>query len=101
MSATAAPEPVLTRETLAAKRGWQTLLQGLAVDVTVAVALVVLAYLPALDSWDTARLQVGIISFAVAKSIVQAIVSWVIRRWFDRSGWATPMPDAEAAQRAM
>ena len=79
-------------EVLAVKRGWQTLLQGLAIDVVVAVALVVLATLPALDSWDTLRLQIGVISFTLAKSVVQAVVSWVVRRWFDQSGSSQPLP---------
>lgn len=101
-----APEPltspatVPSTEVLAVKRGWQTLLQGLAIDVVVAVALVILATLPALDSWDTLRLQIGVISFTVSKSIVQALAAWVIRRWFDRSGHAKPMPiDGEPTQR--
>ena len=89
MSATADIPPT---EVLAVKRGWQTLLQGLAIDVVVAVALVILATLPALDSWDTLRLQIGIISFTLAKSVVQAIVSWVVRRWFDKSGSSQPLP---------
>lgn len=94
MSATTNIPPT---EVLAVKRGWQTLLQGLAIDVVVAVALVILATLPALDSWDTLRLQIGIISFTLAKSVVQAIVSWVVRRWFDKSGSSQPMPVLTAA----
>lgn len=98
-----APEPqtgtvvLPPTEVLAVKRGWQTLLQGLAIDVVVAVALVILATLPALDSWDTLRLQIGVISFTVAKSVVQAVVSWVVRRWFDQSGSSQPLPALTAA----
>ena len=60
--------------------------------MVVAVALVILATLPALDSWDTLRLQIGVISFTLAKSVVQAVVSWVVRRWFDQSGSSQPLP---------
>ena len=91
MSATANVPPT---EVLAVKRGWQTLLQGLAIDVVVAVSLVILATLPALNSWDTLRLQIGVISFTLAKSVVQAVVSWVVRRWFDKSGSSQPLPAA-------
>ena len=89
MSSTVVVPPV---ETLATRRGWQTLAQGLAVDVVVAVALVIMATLPSLDSWDAARLAWGVVSFAVAKSVVQAVVAFVIRRWFDKSGSSQPMP---------
>ena len=62
--------------------------------------MVVAAMLPALDSWDAARLAFGAISFAITKSIVQAVVAFVIRRWFDRSGSAQPWPDGYTPERA-
>ena len=97
MSATAVVPSVAT---LASRRGWQTLAQGLAVDVAVALAIVVAAYLPALGTWQDARLAWGVISFALAKSVVQAVVAWVIRRWFDRSGSSQPWPDGFVPERA-
>lgn len=97
MTATGVVPPV---ETLAARRGWQTLAQGLAVDVAVALAIVVAAYLPALGTWQDARLAWGVVSFALAKSVVQAVVAWVIRRWFDQSGAAQPWPDGYTPERA-
>ena len=31
---------------------------------------------------------------------VQAVVAWVIRRWFDQSGAAQPWPDGYTPERA-
>lgn len=95
----------LTPTAISAKRGWQTLIQGLGIDVLVAVALVVMSYLPALDSWDALGLRWAAISFAVSKSVMQALVAYVVRRWFDRSGYSNPepLPDGPAyeAKRAL
>lgn len=75
-----------TIEAIAAKRGIQTLAQGLLVDVTVAVALVVLAILPGVETWgDVIRLWPAWL-LLIAKSITQAVVSWIVRRWGDSAG---------------
>ena len=71
---------------VAAKRGWQTLAQGLAVDVAVGVALVVGTILPGIETWnDVARMWPAWL-LLVAKSVVQAVVAWVVRRYADQSG---------------
>lgn len=70
---------------VAAKRGWQTLLQSLAVDVAVGVALVLLTFIGPLQGWGD--VQWAILGFTVAKSVVQAVAAWVIRRWIDQSGF--------------
>ena len=71
---------------VAAKRGWQTLAQGLGIDVAVAVALVVATILPGVETWDdVVRLWPAWLLLMV-KSCVQALVAWVIRRYSDRSG---------------
>lgn len=71
---------------VAKKRGLQTLVQGLLVDVAVAVALVILTILPGVETWeDVMRLWPAWL-LLIAKSLVQAVVAWVIRRWGDTSG---------------
>lgn len=73
---------------VAVKRGFQTLAQGLAVDISVAVSLIVLTILPGVETWeDVSRLWLAWL-LLIAKSVVQAIVAWIIRRWGDSSGVA-------------
>lgn len=85
-----------TIETIATKRGIQTLLQGLAVDVVVALALVVLTVLPGIETWDdVARLWPAWL-LLLAKSVVQAVVAWVIRRWGDSAGVEPIAPEHAA-----
>ena len=76
----------ITHAEVAAKRGWQTLAQSLAVDVAVGVALALLSLIGPWEGWGD--VQWSILGFAVAKSVVQAVVAWVIRRWRDQSGFA-------------
>lgn len=84
-------------EVLAAKRGWQTLMQGLGIDVVVAIMLVILYYLPQLESWDSVLLTWTVIVFTLVKSVIQAIAAWFIRRYLDKSGLNQGMPDVSAA----
>lgn len=71
---------------VAKKRGLQTLVQGLLVDVAVAVALVILTILPGVQTWDDVMLLWPAWLLLIAKSLVQAVVAWIIRRWSDKSG---------------
>lgn len=75
--------PVLTTAEVAKKRGWQTLGQSLAIDVGVGVALAASTVIGPWQGWGD--VQWTILGFAVAKSAVQAVVAWVIRRWGDKS----------------
>lgn len=89
--------PDLTLPEVAAKRGIQTAVQGLAIDVAVAVALVVLASLPDATDWAVVQAQAPIMALMIAKSVVQAIAAWVVRRFADQSGFEP----AQEAKRAM
>lgn len=61
----------------AAERGRRTAIQGLAIDVAVAVAVVLLAWLPDADlASSTAWVILGT---AVAKSVLTALASYVMR----------------------
>jgi len=61
----------------AADRGWRTLIQGLAIDVLVAVAAVLLVWLP--DA-DISKVEAWIVlGTAVAKSVLTAVASYVMR----------------------
>lgn len=77
-----------TRTEVAQKRGVQTLLQSLGVDVAVGLALALATLIGPWESWGD--VQWSILGFAIAKSVVQAAVSWVIRRYVDQSGFAKP-----------
>lgn len=78
------PEP--TQAEIAKKRGWQTLAQSLGVDVAVGVALVLITFIGPLKDWG--EVQWTVLGFTLAKSIVQAVAAWIIRRYRDKSGFA-------------
>ena len=80
MTAPALPE-------VAAKRGWQTLIQGWGVDVLVALALVVTTTIvPAMETWETVLTAWPVWLLVALRSVVQAVAAWAIRRWADPSG---------------
>ena len=61
----------------AVERGRRTLIQGLAIDLAVAVAVVLLAWLPDADlTAGEAWLALGV---AVGKSLLTALASYVMR----------------------
>lgn len=61
----------------ATERGRRTLVQGLAIDVAIAVAVVLLAWLPDADlTAGEAWLALGV---AVGKSVLTAVASYVMR----------------------
>lgn len=73
---------------IAVKRGTQTLLQSLGIDVAVAACLGISTVVGPWEGWDDAKWQ--LLGFTVGKSVVLAAVSWVIRRYADRSGVRSP-----------
>ena len=86
----------------ARNRSKRTFLTGLAIDVSVGIALVLGTYFASADSWGS--IQWIVLSFSIAKSAVQATCAFVLRRFLDPSGFPTPLPpsdpgepDAEAA----
>lgn len=74
------------RRALDAKnRAGRTALQGLIIDVLVAVALFVTWLLIDANSWDDLPAW-QIIAFSLIKTILMAAASFVMRRYFDRPG---------------
>lgn len=61
----------------AVERGTRSLVQGLGIDVAVAVAVVLLAWLP--DADLSSRAAWMILGTAVAKSLLTAVASYVMR----------------------
>ena len=78
-----APEPTLTE--VAQKRGVQTFLQGLAIDVAVALALVIGTQVAEVQSWGD--FLAPALTLTLAKSVIQAVVAYVVRRFYDQSGF--------------
>lgn len=78
----------------AKNRSLRTFLQGVAIDVAVAVAALVLA------SVDTITDKAGLILFftALGKTVVTAIASYVMRQYLDRSNLPTPLPPADPGE---
>lgn len=67
----------------AQNRAWRTFLQGLGIDVLVAVALTISAILVSADGWGA--LEWAAISFSFVKSILQAFAAYVMRRFLDKT----------------
>lgn len=78
---------------VAKKRGIQTLWTGLATDVLVALALVLTTTVtPGMESWDSVLASWPLWLLVAARSVVQAVASWAIRRWADGSGTDVAAP---------
>lgn len=67
----------------ATNRGVRSLVQGLGIDVVVAIVLSVGAYVATKGSWD--EMEWILLSYSVFKSGMQAVVAYVMRRWLDRT----------------
>jgi hypothetical protein len=78
----------------AKNRTLRTFLQGVGIDVAVAVAALVLAQV------DTITDKAGLIVFftALGKTVVMAIAAYVMRQFLDRSGVPTPLPPADPGE---
>lgn len=78
----------------ARNRSTRTFLQGLAIDIAIAIAALVLASVESIT--DTA----GIILFctALAKTVLTAIASYVMRQFLDPSRVPTPLPPSDPGE---
>lgn len=76
----------------AVNRAWRSVMQGLAIDVMVGIVLAVGVAFASAGDWGD--MQWIILSFSVAKSAVQAVVAYVMRRFIDQSAIPTPLPPA-------
>lgn len=79
--------PTLTAD--AKNRGWRTFAQGLAIDIAVGVALVLVTLIGPWNSWG--EVQWAIASYSVFKSTVQAVCAFVLRRFLEGSGGKVPL----------
>ena len=77
-------------ESDAQNRAWRSFLQGMGIDVLVAIAITVTSVFATAGGWG--QLQWTIISFSFAKSILQAAALYVMRRFLDQSKVPTPTP---------
>lgn len=80
----------------ARNRALRSLLQGLAIDVLVAVVLVVSTQFGDANGWGD--LQWSLLSFTLAKTVVQSIASFTMRRFLDASSIPTPLPPADPGE---
>lgn len=73
----------------ARNRAWRTVLQGLAIDVLVAMAAVTLASVGEI----TDRAGITLLAITLAKTAVTAAASYLMRRYADGSAFVpTPLP---------
>jgi hypothetical protein len=75
----------------ATNRAVRTFIQGLAIDVGVALAVLLWTIFSDANSWGD--LEWKIIAFSILKTILTAIASFVMRRFVDRSGSTALPPD--------
>lgn len=67
----------------AQNRAVRTFLTGLAIDIAVAIAISLAAVFATAGGWGD--LQWALISFSFAKSIGQAVASYILRRFLDKT----------------
>lgn len=79
----------------ATNRAWRTFLQGLAIDVLVAVAGVV--YTIAMDPTPVVW---AVVAASMARTIAQSAASYIMRRFLDSSKFPTPLPPEDPGQPA-
>lgn len=84
MSGTYQPRRSTERAADARNRALRTFLQGLAIDVTVSIAVVLLTVFVAADSWG--ELQWAVIGFSLLKTVTMTAAAYVMRRFMDRPG---------------
>lgn len=79
-------------------RAVRTFITGLAIDIAVGVALVLAAYFGSANNWGD--LEWAILAFSLAKSVVQAVCSFILRRFVDGSRVPTPLPPSPVPEPA-
>jgi len=76
----------------AKNRALRTAMVGLAIDVLVGATLAVTSAFATANGWSD--FQWALLGFSVAKSAVQAVGSFIMRRFLDLSSVPTPLPPA-------
>lgn len=76
----------------ATNRAWRSFLQGLGIDVLVAVSMLVYTIFDEAEAWG--QLEWGVIGFSLLKTVLVAVASFVMRRFMDPSRFPTPKPPA-------
>jgi len=74
----------------AKNRALRTFIQGLAIDLAVAVGTVLVTVFATAGGWGD--IQWAVVGFSLAKTVVQTVVSYVMRRKIDGSVIPTPLP---------
>jgi hypothetical protein len=85
------PIPVEQMRADARNRALRTFLQGLAVDVAVAVCVVLITVFATASSWG--ELQWVAIGFTLGKTVLMTVAAYVMRRFVDRPGGIALPPD--------
>lgn len=80
----------------ARNRAKRTLLQGLAIDVLVAIGTAMAMWLP--DAMITAGESWLVLGVSVAKTAMTVLASWLMRLKLDRSSVPTPLPPADPGE---
>ena len=80
----------------ARNRALRSFLQGLAIDLAVAIALVLSAAFGDANGWSDFEWQ--LLGFTAAKTVVQTGTAYLMRRFLDSSRVRTPLPPAEAGE---
>lgn len=79
----------------AQNRALRSFVQGLGIDVLVAIGLVLATTFDGANGWGD--LEWSILAFSLLKSVVQACASYVMRKYLDRSSIPTPLPPGDVA----
>jgi hypothetical protein len=74
----------------AKNRAVRTFYQGLGIDLAVAVATFLVTVLADADGWGD--LQWAVLGFTLAKTVVQTVAAFVMRKFLDGSSVPTPLP---------
>ena len=82
----------------AKNRALRTFLQGLGIDILVAIAVWAVSVFATAGGWGD--IQWVIVSFTLAKTVVQSVAAYIMRRFVDGSAMPTPLPPEPAAEPA-
>lgn len=78
-----------TRESIAAKRGWQTFGDGVLVVVVFAVVMQLGGVIGGASSWDALFGSWRVWTWGVMQAVAVAFVAWFQRRYKDHAGFST------------